>query len=244
MALLDVVVVNHRTPQLFYECTASLERYLGVDYEIYSVDNSPSGHVGQYVIENKGYGQACNYGADLGSSEFILLLNADTRATDRSNTAHVMELFRSDPSIAVIGPKQVNPAGWIASAGCPPANNGVGYTIRGWKQRDRGQYDDILDCVYVAGSVVFTRRDVWEHIGGFLETPLYYEEAYYCYVARHLGHRVVYDGQALWIHHWDSSPKPDQHLQSGRPVAKVSHEIFVNALRMEGVPEAEIPPFV
>ncbi len=243
MTLLDIVVVNHGTPELFTECCESLYRYLGdIDFSLYTVDNSPDNHVGEHVIENRGYGQACNYGAALGDSEYILLLNADVRATAHSNTEHVFDLF-ADDEVAIVGPKQINPAGWIASAGCPPANNGVGYTIRGWKEQDVGQYTDTIDCMYVAGSVVFTRRSVYEELGGFLETPLYYEESFYCYLARHHGYRCVYTGESVWLHHWDSSPKRDKHLLSGRPVALESHGMFTKALREHGVPESEIPPF-
>lgn len=243
MALLDVVVVNHGTNQMFKDCCASLYEHLGVDFELYGIDNSPENPVAEFKIENKGYGNACNYGASLGSSPYILLLNADTQATEESNTSHIFDLFKSDPAIAIIGPKQVNPAGWIASAGCPPANNGIGYVIRGWKEEDHGQYTDIIDCMYVAGSIVFTRRDVYEKLGGFLETPLYYEETFYCYKARYKGYRCVYTGRSKWIHIWDSSPKKDQHLLSGRPVAFESHQMFVEALIKEGVSAFDIPPF-
>lgn len=127
-----------------------------------------------------------------------------------------------------------------------PEVNGVGYIIRGWKEIDHGQYnEDVLDCKYVAGSVVFTRRDVWESLGGFLdEVFLYYEETYYCYLARHRGYRCVYTGKSVWTHHWDSSPKDDQHMLSGRPIARQSHEIFARRLREQGVPDREIPAFV
>lgn len=236
-------MVNYRTNALFRECCASLYEHLGVDFELYGVDTSPEDPVAEFRIPNKGYGNAVNYGVSLGTSEHVLILNADTRATMHSNTDHVLELL-DQPDVAMVGPKQVNPSGWIASAGCPPAANGVGYTIRGWKELDRGQYADIVDCMYVAGSVVFTKRDVFEELGGFLETPLYYEETFFAYKARHRGMRCVYTGRSQWIHHWDSSPKPDQHLMSNRPVAIESHAMFAAALAAEGVPASQIPPFV
>ncbi len=244
---LDIVVVNHQTPDLFKACLNSIVQYMPptINYKIFGVDNSPVDPVGEYKIENRGYGQACNYGVSLGKSEFLLLLNADVEMTQRSDMYNICKIFDEHPMVAIVGPKQISPKGWIASAGCPPMkNNGVGYTIRGWKEPDAGQYVEyMLDCMYVAGSVVFTRRSVYEELGGFLETPLYYEESYYCYLARHRGYRCIYTGQSLWLHHWDSSPKKEKHLLSGRAVALESHGIFVEALRREGVAENAIPPF-
>lgn len=240
-----MVVINHRTPDLLHACVASLERHMPaeISYKVFTVDNSPPDEaVGDYVIENRGYGQACNYGASLGDAPNLLILNADTEMRADSDIEWCLYLL-SLPRTGVLGPKQVSPYGWIASAGCPPANNGVGYTIRGWKQPDMGQFtEDLLDCMYVPGSVVFTRREVWEKLGGFLETPLYYEETFYCYLARHRGYRCVYTGRSVWLHHWDSSPKANQQMLSNRPVARESHAMFEQACLSAGI--TDIPPFI
>lgn len=248
---LDVVIVNHGTPGLCNACIESIHKWIPkeIDYHILVVDNSLSG--AQYhgkektlYITNMGYGNAVNIGVQHGAAPNVLILNADTEMLPESNIEWMLELLK-DESIAAVGPKQVSPEGWIASAGCPPVCNRVGYSIRGWREIDQGQYvEHILDCVYVAGSIVLTNRECFERLGGFLETPLYYEEAFYCYAARHYGYRIVYTGLSKWLHHWDSSPKEDQHLQSGRPIALKSHGLFVEALRGIGVPEERIPPFV
>ncbi len=245
MAELDVVLVNYRTPHFLFAAVESIDHFMPplLDYEIFTVDTSPDEEaVGKFVIPNKGYGQAVNFGVALGSAPNVLILNADVAMRADSNIENCLGLLQ-DPKVAAVGPKQVNPTGWIASAGCPPANNGVGYEIRGWRQADRGQFvEPVLDCKYVAGSIVFTRRETFEELGGFLETPLYYEEAFYCWKARHRGYRIVYTGTSVWTHHWDSSPKDDQHLLSGRPIARRSYDMFVAACQGEGI--TDIPPFI
>lgn len=250
---LDVVIVNHGTPDLCEVCVESLHNWMPpkLKWKLIVVDNSNSGaayrdpEIETLYIQNLGYGNAVNIGvAHVGSAPNVLILNADTEMLPESNIQWMLNILNGK-KVAVVGPKQINAKGIIKSAGCPPVDGGVGYTIRGWNELDEGQYlEDVLDCMYVAGSIILTRRDYFECLGGFLETPLYYEEAYYCYALRHFGYRVVYTGMSKWIHHWDSSPKDDMHLLSGRPVAIKSHGMFVEALKKIGYPEDEIPAFV
>lgn len=251
MTELDVVIVNHGTPDLCSACCDSLRKYMPpeIDYKILVVDNSLSGATYQgtentLLVENRGYGNAVNIGVSHMEASAVLILNADTEMLPESNIEGMLDLLE-EGNIAAVGPKQVSPYGWIASAGCPPANTRVGYTIRGWREFDHGQYGEVsLDCVYVPGSIVLVDRSIFTSLHGFLETPLYYEESFYCYAARHFGYRVIYTGMSKWLHHWDSSPKPDQHLESGRPIAMKSHGLFVEALQAIGYPEEGIPPFV
>lgn len=216
---IDVCIVSYRTPELARSCHASLTDHRSYFDRIVSIDADKCG---------VGYGQAVNDGLRGGTAEYVVALNADTRMLEPPDA--ILELFESDPRIAVVGPRQIDDSGHITHAGIFGRNEQPEH--RYWMEFDHGQgCERELDAITVSGSVYFARRSVWEEFGGFLETPrMFYEETFLSYLVRHAGYRVVYTGATTWEHQFAKSPG----VARGELAIK-SREIFRAACAREGI---------
>lgn len=168
--------------------------------------------------ENIGYANACNQLAAYGTSPIIALLNADVWMTTDDVLA-IERAFIGNPDMAIMGPKQLNEESYITHAGI------MGTLAlprhRGWKAHDPEDilFKDQEECVTVAGSAYFIRREVWETLticpiyrglypeaeGAFLPTPHYYEETWCSYHAHAHGFKIFYDGRTTIGHSWHGS---------------------------------------
>lgn len=195
-AVLDIVIVNHRTPDDLAACLASIEQYpvRGEDgYDaphtvsiVHTVPERLDLEVAERFVrhnqnelrhwtervweDNVGYNVACNHAAADGDAEFIAFLNADASTTvDAFST--LCNALRENPTWGIIGPRQVNSANKLVAAGTIGTNEA--HELRAWQQDDLGQCSDIRDdAVCVAGSFLMMRRSVFDVL---TECPTYQE---------------------------------------------------------------------
>lgn len=227
---ISLIVVNYRTPALLRGFLDSLKDYPPIedwDLTIVNVDPNPEdedvGLAYAYppfnylpIYNNVGYGNAVNWAVkSYEHRETLALFNADTKLT-KNVASKCHELLQSNTEYGIVGPRQVNSKGFITHAGFFPQE-------RGFRQQDRGQYQDIRDdATTVSGSAYFIKRTVWDELtscclnyngGAFLPTPMYYEETYCSFHARLHGYKVVYDGAVTMIHEWNKSPDSENKHQ-------------------------------
>lgn len=177
------------------------------------------------------YAKSVNTAVSGGKGEFVLALNADTKMLEPPDK--ILDLFDADPSIAVIGPRQVDSDGRVTHGGIFGTNERPEF--RHWQaplEHCDGETADTRDAITVSGSVYFARRSVWEELGGFLNTPHFYEETWLSYLARHRGHRVVYTGSTTWLHEFNRSPTTQEWRVR---MAVESRNLFRAACRREGI---------
>jgi GT2 family glycosyltransferase len=223
---LKVVMVNYRTPADAIKFLHSFQEFAPSYCDLVTVDVHPNEFSEEFTQlatrlgylritdSNVGYAKACNLEVKMSPDhDAYAFFNADVRILPGSIDSCVDLLF-SDDSYGVVGPKQVNTLNRVTHAGIVGTNEAP--RIRGWREVDTGQYDDIVtDCVSVSGSAYFVRGTVWWELatdptyvalmgrqGAFLPTPHYYEETFLSYFARHKGYKVVYNGEAKMIHEW------------------------------------------
>lgn len=192
-----------------------------VDYTVRVIDA---------YAEKLSFSQAIHQGVAEGSSPIICALNADVEC--RGSQQSILDLF-DDPEVAVVGPLQVDQRGLVKHGGIVGSNEKPEH--RGWNvpidmQPELREITD--DVVSVSGSVYYCRRSVWEELGGFLDTRLYYEETWLSYLARHRGYRVVFMGGVEWLHLWNSSPVDDMQK---REWFLESQALFRRACAREGI---------
>ena len=255
----DLVVVNYRTPQ---DATKWVDSVMAtcdpIEVNVFVIDVDPidrcdflvrrmeaGGFRCWYtpVAYNCGYGRAVNLGASHGMGEMIGVFNADTQLTDGVVRACRDDLI-ANPEWGVVGPRQVDRQGKLTHAGIMGTQKKP--KIRGWHQLDRGQYGFPEECVYVAGSAMFLRREVWKEMaechlyrdahstafGPMLETPHYYEDAWLCSHLREHGYGVIYKGDVTMRHEWHKASKKGGHAD--RQMRK-SREIFRDTCRAHGI---------
>lgn len=220
---IDAAIVDYDTPELAAACLGSiLRRGTGRFRSVTVVDAKALGW---------SYSWSVNEALAGGAGDIVLALNADTRMLEAPDA--VLDLFDADPTVAVVGPRQVDSNGMITHAGIFGTNQQPGF--RCWQQpigRFEAETAGTEDAVTVSGSVYFARRSVWEELGGFLATDHFYEETWFSYLARNRGHRVLYTGAETWIHEFNQSPTSGAWRAH---VAAESREIFRAACAREGI---------
>lgn len=219
------VVVDYKTPELADACIDSLHDHVQGGFGVVLIDAAKDG---------LSYSQAAHEGVRLlGPRDVVCILNADTQCRD--SQWPILNLFAQDESIAVVGPRQVDENGFVRHGGIVGTNIAPEHRLWGEYMDERVEHlssQEALDCVSVSGSVYYVRRNVWDELGGFLDTPHYFEETWLSYLARHRGYRVVYSGLSTWLHHWGSSPV-DQTWLDG--VFAESQALFRSACHREGI---------
>lgn len=226
----NLIMVTYGQPEM---CTQNIEKILKyTDYSQYTItviDNHSLDNTWQEVCElsykhpqlsglqthqNIGYGQACNLGATITQYPIIVFLNSDVYPEPEHKdwlTTLVDELMDNE-DVALVAPKLVKD-GLIMGAGVVGTNKDR--HIRGWKEEDKGQYDENMDVLSVCGAVMAVKREYFTRYGGFDQLYRhYYEEEDLCWKFRHDGLRIRYVGKSTMVHDHMGSCK-DGNLLGG-----------------------------
>jgi GT2 family glycosyltransferase len=233
--LVTVVVVSYRTPNLARDCIESFASSVDVPAQACIVDTSGGeGAIGTaeappnvpvYYLDHVGYGAALNYGFEDADSPFLLACNADVKFP-KDGIAPLLELFDENPSLGLLGPRQVSPDGKIVHAGIEKAGDPNGG--RGYGEPDDGRFRErLLDVEQISGSVMLMRRNVFEAVGGMPPVKLYYEDALLSLKVRRSGYRVAFSGVRTFLHHVAASPPPPEGRAA---LARESQRAFIDYL--------------
>ncbi len=208
----DIVIVNYNSQRLLADCLYSIKKCSGdpKNYRVWVIDNgSIDGSVsfikktlwitGIFNRKNLGYGAACNQGILAGKGKYIFLLNSDIKVTPNWLPPLIKSLS-SNPKTAVVGPKLINPQGFIVGAGVVGTN--AHPIIRGWGEPNHENiYNQSMECLSIGGACMGIKRELLSKLGLFDEQYFhYFEETDYCYNARFLGYKIIYCPESLVIH--------------------------------------------
>ncbi len=223
--ILRVVVVSYNSQRDLPSClTAAVDAAHVFRIELVVVDNGSTDdsvaaarEAGAVVLtnsENLGFARAVNRGLAGASSGLVLLLNPDTRLTERSLGSMVALLKERD--VAAIGPRLVTEEG---------KPNVEGYYLRRPTLRQallfytnlmrpfatsaaRGRYledysldADVHSVDQVPGACLLTTVERLTEVGPLDERfPIWFEDVDWCERARRRGLRLLYDGAAEVVH--------------------------------------------
>ena len=137
------------------------------------------------------------------NGEYICLLNNDTEV-EPNFLDKVIKYMEKNEEIGMLCPKIVYFTKpnylWYAGAYLNPRSIYFSYLI-GINQKDNGQYDQIKETSYVAGTALFTKRDVIEKIGLLDEIFfMYSEEVDWNYRAKQIGYKLIYFPETIVYH--------------------------------------------
>jgi hypothetical protein len=241
---LSIIIINYNLAKEIEDClnsllliTDSLEDF---KYEILIVDNnSPDKKITEtetkfkrdninffYLDENVGFGKGCNYGFSKAFGEYICFLNPDTIIKE-DIFLPIIDLFKSDKSIGIIGPKQQTRAPFFDfSAGFYPNILfelfnlfGVGVFFEGFIVfiLTKIKNNKILRVDWILGASIFIKSEMFSVIDGFdKDYFMFYEEVDLCKRVSNQGFKIVYSPQYS-IHHIGSvSGKKDYTLYTIR----------------------------
>ncbi len=225
--MIDVVIVNWNAGALLRECLRSIDRYgSGLVSHVIVVDNGSSdgsadgleAQLGVSVVtirntENEGFARACNQGAALGNSPYILFLNPDAQLFEGTLSAAI-SVF-DDPrygEVGIVGVQLVNEQGRIARS-CArfptflrlatralgldklPGFKGASIHLIDWDHATTRQVDHVM------GAFFLVRRDLFNRLAGFDEQFfVYLEDIDFSMRAYKAGWRSLYLAEAQAFH--------------------------------------------
>lgn len=206
---LSIIIVNYRGEKYIKNCLASVRDKFGdlAVREIIFVNNDEKKKLivanDNYsfnikIIDsgrNKGFGAGINLGAKEAQGEYLLFLNLDTEILSE-NIADILDKFKENKKIAIIGPRLVTSKGetqwWCAGKEFTfwrlfKNNLGIIESKNIWESKNE------IFADWVSGGAMFVRKDVFEKLEGFDEKFfMYFEDEDLCRRARSGGYKILY----------------------------------------------------
>lgn len=222
---LSIIIVNYNTKKLTAQTINSvMDTTEGIEYEIIVADNSsrtsevfssddPRVKV-LSGLENKGFGNACNIGAEAATGRYVLFLNSDT-IMQKDTLGKCVEYMDKNRTAGCLGIKTFLPDGTFdhgCKRGFPTPFNSLCYCLgldRLFPKSKkfggyRLSYLSIEETAYVdsvSGAFMMIPRSVFKRSGGFDESIFMYgEDIDLCYRIKEMGFNVVYYAEVFMIH--------------------------------------------
>lgn len=142
---------------------------------------------------NLGYGGAANHACKHGIDEVVVLLNNDI-VLDADTVSACLEEF-NDPSVGVVGPVLRYGDGSLQSGAAQLSR------VMGLARVRHDPGPTVVDCDWVTGAVLFTRRSILTELQMDGSYFLGREDTDYCFRARYEGWRVRCVGEHSATHH-------------------------------------------
>lgn len=229
---LSIVIVHFRTPELLFQCLASLEAdAAGLEIEIVVIDNdsrdgTPAALRARapqvQVIENRenvGYARAVNQGLRATRGEFALVMNPDCEVRPGALGAMV-SFLRDHPEVAVAGPKILNPDGSLEySARAFPDHltflfNRYSLLTQLFPNNPFSRrylltdwdHATVRDVDWISGACMCVRRSAIDRVGPMDEAFfMFNEDVDWCRRMRQAGFGISYVPDAIVMHHVGAS---------------------------------------
>lgn len=221
---LTIIMVNYDAKAVTEDAVRSIEAVKpAVRYEMVLVENGGKAEEycsglpdWVYVVraKNRGFGNACNLGAEYARGETLLFLNNDTLMHEGTLEA-VVGYLREHPGTGALGVRQITGEGRFdhgCKRGFPTPFASLCYftgldrlfpnnrVIGGYRQTFVAE-DAVTKVDTVSGAFMAIPRKVFRKTGGFDEEFFMYgEDIDLCYRIKELGYEVVYDGEVSVTH--------------------------------------------
>lgn len=220
----SILIVTFNSARHIRTCLEALLATIGPEQEVIVVDNaSVDDSIAQVQAfgervrlvaspVNRGFAGGVNLAARHASGRILVLINPDVLV--RPGWFQALTEALDAPGVGVAGGKGLYPDGRLQHAGgyVDPAS---GFTVHlGDGEPDEPRYNQLREADYVSGFALSTLRAVWQELGGLSEVyfPAYFEEIDYCYRARRIGWKTVYQPRAEFEHDHKPPPDPDRSL--------------------------------
>ncbi len=232
---LSIITVNYRSWGHLEAALSALQADFPADWEIVIVDNeSDSVALAQFSVRfswvtfvanpsNSGFAFACNLGAAKATGECLLFMNPDVIASQES-LQQLIEVKENNDDIAILAPKQISGSGQRQKVFDDfPSLWNQSKTVKSLLRMmlpsafpdPRAEYDALVYCDWVTGSVLLINRSDFDTIGGWSEDYwMYVEDADLCRKAHDCGMRVAYTPEVEVVHMHGGSSRLNIHVKS------------------------------
>jgi GT2 family glycosyltransferase/SAM-dependent methyltransferase len=232
----SLVIPVHSRADLTLACLESIALFSApIPYEVILIDDRAdqenrrllSRIAGARVIRNRrniGYLRSVNRAAATARGRWLVLCNNDIEVRPGWLEA-LIRCGESAPDVGVVTPKYLFPDGRLAEAGAIVWQDGSGWNYGRGEVADQPAYDFRREVDYGSAAALLVRADLWRERGGFDERfgPMYYEDVDLCLDARERGLRVLYEPEAVVVHHegatagTDVAEGPKRYQEENRP---------------------------
>lgn len=206
-----VITVVYKFPQKKIDALISQITKQGIaKKDIYIKDNTH---------DNIGYAPAINkiLRKILKKYDYFLILNPDI-LLEKNCVQELLHTFKMDAPIGIVGPRMVNKKNNTYIDGGSIDMVRYSGLLTEEKLDKKKAKNGIKDVVYVSGSAMLIKREVFKKIGLLPQDYfIYYEETDFCFRARQAEFRLVINPKAI-IHHRESetvgkeSPAMDYYM--------------------------------
>lgn len=222
--MLSIIIVNFNTCLLTKQTIDSVFwSDFHKDYEIILVDNSTKSTEKCQIEDirvitvdcvNKGFGNACNVGAENSSGEYILLLNSDT-ILEKNTISEAVQYMQENKHVNILGIKILLKNGKLDSGckrGFPTPLASLYYFMRLDKifpqSHKFGAYhqtfigdDETAEIECISGAFMLMKKETFFENGGFDEEFFMHgEDIDFCFRAKEKGYKTVYFAGASMTH--------------------------------------------
>ncbi len=213
----SIIIANLNGRGYLDKCLSSL---LNLNYpndalDIILVDNGSSDDSVEFVknqyaqitvIQNKvnNYCMANNLGIKASKNRYITFINNDTYV-DKNWLIELMKIIESDRKIGCVGSKILFTDGRINSAG-HQAFPDFYWGDLGFKEIDRGQYDEVREVTSLCGCAYLFRKSCLDEIGNFDEDfSMYLEDIDMALRCRNAGWKLFFTPKSIIYHNFHGS---------------------------------------
>ena len=191
------------------------------------------------LSENKGFGPACNKGAEFAKGESLVFLNNDTEPEAGWLEAGVKRL-QSDSTIGIVGAKLLYPDRTVQHCGIE-FFRGVNREYAIWPLHRHlrvAQADPSAnqegEVAAVTGACLFIGKANFQQVKGFSpEYPMYFEDTDLCFKVRQTGRKIFFEPKSVVIHYEGQSSPNREHIDA---LNKESAKIFFKKWDRELLP--------
>lgn len=188
--------------------------------EVYLADNGSSDDSVSFLVKsfpdvkiiqhetNLGFAAGYNRALEQIEADYFVLLNSDIEVTENW-IEPIISMMENDTRIAACQPKILSyhyrsqfeyagaAGGFIDRYGYPFCRGRIFQAL----EEDLGQYDDIVEIFWATGACMFIRASCYYEAGGLDDDFFaHMEEIDLCWRLKHLGYKIMYNGQSAVYH--------------------------------------------
>ncbi len=212
----SVLLVSYNSRLFMEGCLESLQKQIGVPFEVILVDNGSTDGTASFVrkaypwvrvfesAKNLGFTGGNNAAARHARGEFLLLLNCDTVLL--TDIAPGLRILEQEPQVGVVGARMYGGQGELrANTGHFPAPWRLWKFTLQWSRPFARPYGDPALAAFrhdwVEGSFLLTRRSNWQGVGGMDESGfMYTEDVEFCAHTLQRGLLSVQCAKLMYLH--------------------------------------------
>ena len=208
----SVVMVTHGGLDWTLKALDALQRHTPEPFEAIVVDNASPGGLADRLAaeveglelvrnaENRGFGPACNQGAERARGPVLAFVNSDALVHPGWLAPLLSALER--PGVVAAAPRLLNEDGTLQEAGALVGRGGrtAAYGEGGDPAELAYSFPRVVD--YASAACLLVERAAFEEAGGFdpVYAPAYYEDSDLCLRLAAAGGRVVYEPASSATH--------------------------------------------